>query len=192
LGANSLEVRTGALYHDIGKLKNPIYFTENQSGGISPHNELTPIESASIIIKHVTDGLSIADQEHLPNKIKQFISTHHGTSKTGYFYITYKNANPGKEIDESLFTYPGPRPGTKEQAILMMADSVEAASHSLQEYTESNIHSLVDKIIDAQLENGQVALSPLTFKDIETIKGTFKERLKAIYHTRISYPEEKK
>ena len=192
IGANSIEVRTGALYHDIGKLKNPIYFTENQSGGKSPHSDLNPKESAAIILKHVKDGISIANAHHLPTSIKDFIATHHGTSKTGYFYITYKNANPGKEIDESLFTYPGPKPGTKEQAILMMADSVEAASHSLQEYTESNIHSLVDKIIDAQLENGQFALSPLTFKDIETIKGTFKERLKAIYHTRISYPEEKK
>ena len=156
---------------------------------MNEYYNLNPKESAAIILKHVKDGISIANAHHLPTSIKDFIATHHGTSKTGYFYITYKNANPGKEIDESLFTYPGPKPGTKEQAILMMADSVEAASHSLQEYTESNIHSLVDKIIDAQLENGQFALSPLTFKDIETIKGTFKERLKAIYHTRISYPE---
>ena len=192
VGANSIEVRTGALYHDIGKMKNPIYFTENQSGGINPHNNLPPEESAAIILRHVTDGVSIANAHHLPNSIKDFITTHHGTSKTGYFYITYKNAHPDEEVDEKLFTYAGPRPQTREQAILMMADSVEAASHSLKEYTESNIHALVDKIIDAQLENGQFSLTPLTFKDIDTIKSTFKERLKAIYHTRISYPEEKK
>ena len=192
VGANSIEVRTGALYHDIGKMKSPIYFTENQSGGINPHNNLPPEESAAIILRHVTDGVSIANSHHLPDSIKDFITTHHGTSKTGYFYITYKNAHPDEYIDESLFTYAGPKPQTREQAILMMADSVEAASHSLKEYTESNIHTLVDKIIDAQLENGQFSLTPLTFKDIDTIKSTFKERLKAIYHTRISYPEEKK
>ena len=192
IGANSIEVRTGALYHDIGKIKNPIYFTENQSGGISPHKSLQPEESAKIILQHVKDGIAIARAHHLPQSIKDFITTHHGTSKTGYFYITYKNAHPDEEVDEKLFTYAGPRPQTREQAILMMADSVEAASHSLKEYTESNIHALVDKIIDAQLENGQFSLTPLTFKDIDTIKSTFKERLKAIYHTRISYPEEKK
>ena len=192
IGANSIEVRTGALYHDIGKIKNSIYFTENQSGGISPHNSLQPEESAKKILQHVKDGIAIARAYHLPQSIKDFITTHHGTSKTGYFYITYKNAHPGEEIDESMFTYDGPQPKTREQAILMMADSVEAASHSLKEYTESNIHALVDKIIDAQLENGQFNLAPLTFKDIDTIKATFKERLKAIYHTRISYPEEKK
>ena len=192
IGANSIEVRTGALYHDIGKIKNPIYFTENQSGGISPHNSLKPEESAKIILQHVKDGIAIARAHHLPQSIKDFITTHHGTSKTGYFYITYKNAHPDEEIDETLFTYDGPRPKTREQAILMMADSVEAASHSLEEYTENNIHTLVDKIIDAQLDNGQFSLAPLTFKDIDTIKATFKERLKAIYHTRISYPDEEK
>ena len=192
IGANSIEVRTGALYHDIGKIKNPIYFTENQSGGINPHLKLEPQESAAIILQHIKDGIAIANSHHLPASIKEFITTHHGTSKTGYFYITYKNAHPDEEIDERMFTYDGPKPHTREQAILMMADSVEAASHSLKEYTESNIHTLVDKIIDAQLDNGQFALTPLTFKDIDTIKSTFKERLKAIYHTRISYPEEKK
>ena len=192
IGANSIEVRTGALYHDIGKIKNPIYFTENQSGGISPHNTLPPEESARIILQHVKDGIAIARAHHLPQSITDFITTHHGTSKTGYFYITYKNAHPDEEIDDKLFTYDGPQPKTREQAILMMADSVEAASHSLKEYTESNIHALVDKIIDAQQENGQFSLAPLTFKDIDTIKATFKERLKAIYHTRISYPEAEK
>ena len=192
LGANSLEVRTGALYHDIGKLNNPIYFTENQSGGISPHNALQPEESAAIIIKHVTDGLSMAEHEHLPKKIMGFINTHHGKSKAGYFYITYKNAHPGEEFDESIFTYPGEMPHTKEQAILMLADCVEAASHSIKEYTDENIDTLVNSIIDKKLQDGELSMSPLTFKDIDTIKEIFKKRLKAIYHTRISYPSEKK
>lgn len=192
LGANSLEVRTGALYHDIGKMNNPIYFTENQNGGINPHDNLTPEESASIIIKHVTDGLSIAEREHLPKKIKEFITTHHGTSKAGYFYITYKNSHPDEVIDESLFTYPGTKPETKEQAILMLADCTEAASHSIKEYTDENIETLVDKIVSSKLQEGELSLAPLTFKDIDTIKTVFKKRLKAIYHTRISYPNEKK
>ena len=192
LGANSLEVRTGALYHDIGKMNNPIYFTENQNGGINPHDNLTPEESASIIIKHVTDGLSIAEREHLPKKIKEFITTHHGTSKAGYFYITYKNSHPDEVIDESLFTYPGTKPETKEPAILMLADCTEAASHSIKEYTDENIETLVDKIVSSKLQEGELSLAPLTFKDIDTIKTVFKKRLKAIYHTRISYPNEKK
>ena len=192
LGANSLEVRTGALYHDIGKLNNPIYFTENQSGGINPHDALTPEESAGIIIKHVTDGLSLAEHKHLPKKIKEFITTHHGTSKAGYFYITYKNAHPDEEIDESKFTYPGTKPQTKEQAILMLADCVEAASHSIKEYTDENIDELVEKIVSGRLQAGELSQAPLTFKDIDTIKSVFKKRLKAIYHTRISYPNEKK
>ena len=192
VGANSLEVRTGALYHDIGKTENPIYFTENQSGGISPHKALTPIESARVIIKHVTDGLAIAKREKLPKKIQEFITTHHGLSKTGYFYITYKNEHPDEKVDERLFTYPGPQPYTKEQAILSMADCVEAASHSLKEYTEENINMLVDNIIDPKVKNGEFSLSPLTFQDIDKIKKVFKKRLMAIYHTRISYPTEKK
>ena len=192
IGANSLEVRTGALYHDIGKTENPIYFTENQSGGISPHKALTPIESARVIIKHVTDGLAIAKREKLPKKIQEFITTHHGLSKTGYFYITYKNEHPGENVDDKLFTYPGPQPHTKEQAILSMADCVEAASHSLKEYTEENINNMVDNIIDPKVKNGEFSLSPLTFQDIDNIKRVFKKRLMAIYHTRISYPTEKK
>ena len=192
IGANSLEVRTGALYHDIGKLENPIFFTENQNGGISPHNNLTPIESAKAIIKHVTDGLATAEHEGLPKKIRDFIATHHGLSKTGYFYITYKNEHPNEEVDERLFTYPGPRPTTKEQAVLMLADCVEAASHSIKEYTEENICKLVDNIIEAKLREGELTISPLTFQDIHNIKAIFKKRLMAIYHTRISYPTEQK
>lgn len=192
IGANPLEVRTGALYHDIGKLENPIMFTENQNGGVSPHSNMTPIESAQTIIKHVTDGLATAEHEGLPKKIKDFIQTHHGVSKTGYFYITYKNEHPNEETDDSLFTYPGPKPSTKEQAILMLADCVEAASHSLQEYTEENINKLVDNIVEGKLRDGELAMSPITFQDIHTIKEVFNKRLMAIYHTRISYPTEQK
>ena len=192
LGANSLEVRTGALYHDIGKLLDPIYFTENQGNGVNPHDVLAPEKSAGIIIKHVTDGLNIAEHEHLPKTIKDFITTHHGNSKTGYFYITYKNAHPDEEIDEKLFTYPGTKPTTQEQAILMLADCVEAASHSIKEHTEANIDEMVDKLISGKLQEGELSQAPLTFKDIDTIKTVFKKRLKAIYHTRISYPNEKK
>jgi putative nucleotidyltransferase with HDIG domain len=192
IGANALLVRTGALYHDIGKLESPIYFTENQNGGISPHSTLTPIESAQAIIKHVTNGLSTAEHEGLPKKIREFITTHHGLSKTGYFYITYKNEHPNEPVDEKLFTYPGPRPFTKEQAVLMLADCVEAASHSLKEYTEENISKLVDNIVGGKLNEGELTMSPITFQDIHTIKEVFKKRLMAIYHTRISYPTEKK
>lgn len=191
IGANSLEVRTGALYHDIGKLNAPIYFTENQSGGFNPHSTLSLQESAKIIIKHVTDGVALAEKHHLPSSIVEFIKTHHGLGKTGYFYITYMNEHPDEEIDESAFTYPGPNPSTKEQAVLMLADCVEAASHSLKEYTEENINELVNNIVDKRLQNGELNMCPITFRDIETIKDVFKNRLKAIYHTRISYPTKK-
>lgn len=192
VGANSLLVRTGALYHDIGKTGNPIYFTENQSGGISPHTGLSYIDSAQIIKKHVTDGLELAKRAGLPKNIQEFITTHHGTSKTGWFYISYKNEHPEEKIDEELFTYPGPKPTTKEQAILMLADCTEAASHSIGTYTEENINKTVDNVIDGKLKSQELSLSPLTFQDIETIKNIFKRRLMAIYHTRISYPKENK
>lgn len=192
IGANSLEVRTGALYHDIGKSNNPIYFTENQSGGKNPHNELEPQESAQIIIRHVLEGAAIAERNHLPRKIKDFITTHHGKSKTGFFYITYKNLHPNEEINEATFTYPGSKPTTQEQGILMLADCVEAASHSISEYTAANIEEKVNSVVDSKVVEGELEMCPLTFKDIYTIKEIFKERLKAIYHTRISYPEEKK
>ena len=190
IGGNSLLARTGALYHDIGKLKNPVYFTENQSGGVSPHTSLSYIESAQIIIKHVTDGLELAKREGLPKRIQEFIMTHHGLSKTGWFYISYKNEHPDEEVDESLFTYPGPKPTTKEQAVLMLADCTEAASHSIKEYSEENINKKVDDVIDGIVRNRELELSPLTFQDIDTIKRLFKKRLMAIYHTRISYPKE--
>ena len=145
-----------------------------------------------MVISHVTDGLKLAEKNNLPKVIKDFITTHHGLGKTKYFYISWKNEHSGEEPNEELFTYPGPNPSTKEQAILMMADSVEAASRSLPEYTEESISNLVDKIIDSQVEEGYFKECPITFKDIATIKAVFKEKLKTIYHTRISYPELKK
>ena len=191
VGASSLLVRTGAMYHDIGKLSNPIFFTENQ-GSTNPHACLPYEKSAQIIISHVTDGLRLADKHHLPEAIKDFIRTHHGLSKAKYFYISYQNEHPGEEIDESLFTYPGPNPHSMETAILMMADSVEAASRSLPEYTEENIANLVDRIIDTQVAEGYFKSCPITFKDITDIKAVLKEKLRTIYHTRITYPELKR
>ena len=185
-------VRTGALYHDIGKMENPVFFTENQVSGINPHKNLSYEQSAQVVIGHVTDGLKLADKYNLPKVIKDFISTHHGQGKTKYFYISWKNEHPDEEPDENMFTYPGPNPFTKEQAILMMADSVEAASRSLPEYTEESISKLVEKIIDSQVNDGYFKECPITFKDIATVKSVFKEKLKTMYHTRISYPELKK
>ena len=188
IGARAQLVRTGALYHDIGKTERPVFFTENQSG-ISPHKHLSPQKSAEVIIAHVANGLALASKNNLPDSIKRFIATHHGKGMAKYFYITYKNEHPDEEIDTSLFTYPGPNPATKEEAILMMADSVEAASRSLPEYTEESISNLVDKIIDGQVADGFFRECDITFRDIEVAKETLKEKLKTIYHTRISYPE---
>lgn len=192
IDAKSQLVRTGALYHDIGKMENPVFFTENQSGGVNPHKNLNYEQSAQVVISHVTDGLKLAEKHNLPKVIKDFITTHHGRGKTKYFYISWKNDHPGEEPEEDAFTYPGPNPFTKEQAILMMADSVEAASRSLPEYTEESISNLVEKIIDSQVAEGYFRECPITFKDIATVKAVFKEKLKTIYHTRISYPELKK
>ena len=191
IGAKSQLVRTGALYHDIGKLMNPAFFTENQSG-VNPHKNLSYEQSAQVIISHVTDGLKLADKHNLPKVIKDFINTHHGHGLTKYFYISYQNEHPNEEVDAEKFRYPGVNPFTKEQAILMMADSVEAASRSLAEYTEESIGGLVDKIIDSQVADGFFKECPITFKDIAQVKALFKEKLKTIYHTRITYPELKK
>ncbi|MBQ0049937.1 MAG: HDIG domain-containing protein [Bacteroidales bacterium] len=191
LGANAQLVRTAALYHDIGKLKNPVFFTENQSGS-NPHNNLAFEDSAQVIIQHVKNGLEMASKYDLPQSIKNFIASHHGRSKTKFFYISYLNQNPGKKVNEEIFTYPGPNPGTLEEAILMMADAVEAASRSLGEYTEESISSLVDKIIDSQMQEGYFNRCPITFQNIDDCKQGFKEKLRSIYHTRISYPELKK
>ena len=190
IGANSLEVRVGALYHDIGKMKDPIYFTENQSGGISPHSSIPPEASTLIIKKHVSDGLELG--HGLPRIIRDYIATHHGTSKTGYFYITYKNAHPDEEVDDQFFSYPGPKPFTREQAILMLADSVEAAARSIKEYTEENINQKVESIVNGKIDEGELSDSPLTLREISIIKEVFKKRLKNIHHTRISYPTENK
>lgn len=188
IGAKSQLVRTGALYHDIGKMKNPIYFTENQSG-VNPHENLSYIESAQIIISHVTDGLKMADKYNLPSVIRDFISTHHGQGKAKYFFVKYKNENPDTDVDELLFTYPGPNPFTREQAILMMADSVEASSRSLSEYTDQSIRDLVNRIVDGQLAEGYFRECPITFRDIAYSKTVLIEKLKTIYHTRVSYPK---
>ncbi|RRC99460.1 HD family phosphohydrolase [Prevotella sp. OH937_COT-195] len=189
IGAKAQLVRTGALYHDIGKMINPPFFTENQAGGVNPLSNMPCTEAAQVIISHVTEGLKLAEQDNLPREIKDFISTHHGEGKTKYFYVTYKNEHPDETIDEALFTYPGPNPFTREQAILMMADSVEAASHSLNEYTEENISELVNRIIDNHTAEGVFHDCPITFHDISLTKQVLIERLKAIYHTRIVYPE---
>ena len=188
INANVQLVRTGALYHDIGKLSRPAFFTENQSGK-NPHERISPIKSAEVIISHVTEGIKLAEHYDIPDVIKRFILTHHGKGKVKYFYITYKNAHPDVEIDEEKFTYPGPNPESKEEAILMMADSVEAASRSLSEYTEESISNLVDRIISTQVDEGYFDESDISFKDIQIAKTALKERLKTIYHTRITYPE---
>lgn len=185
--ANSLLVRTGALYHDIGKMTNPVFFTENQAG-VNPHDQLSDLESAQIIISHVTEGLKLAEKFNLPGIIKDFISTHHGTGLTKYFYINYCNEHPDEQVDKEMFQYPGPNPFTREQAILMMADTVEAASRSLNEYTEENISTLTNKLIDSQVADGFFRECPITFRDIALAKSVLIERLKSIYHTRISYP----
>ena len=189
IGAKSQLVRTGALYHDIGKMVNPVFFTENQQSGVNPHRNLSYEQSAHAVISHVTEGLKLADKYNLPKVIKDFITTHHGKGKTKYFYISWMNEHPGAQPDDAAFTYPGPNPFTREQAILMMADAVEAASRSLPDYTETSIGALVDKIIDSQVAEGYFKDCPITFHDIATVKKVFKEKLKTIYHTRISYPE---
>jgi putative nucleotidyltransferase with HDIG domain len=189
--ANSLLVRTGALYHDIGKMANPVFFTENQAG-VNPHDNMPYTESARIVISHVTDGMKMAEKAGLPAIIKNFILTHHGRGMTKYFYIKQQNEHPDEDIDREPFTYPGPNPFTREQAILMMADAVEAASRSLNEYTEENIYNLVNRIIDSQVSEGYFRECPITFRDIAQAKLVLIDRLKSIYHTRVSYPKLKK
>ena len=188
IGAKSLLVRVGALYHDIGKMVNPVFFTENQAG-VNPHSRLTPQESAQIIISHVTEGVKMAEKFGVPDVIRNFILTHHGRGMARYFYNTYKNEHPDEEVDEKPFRYPGPNPFSQEQAILMMADTVEAAARSLKEYTEESISALVNRIIDGQVKEGYFANCPITFRDIAVAKRVLIDRLKSIYHTRVQYPE---
>jgi hypothetical protein len=188
IGGNPLLVRTGALYHDIGKMYEPIYFIENQTTGINPHDNLEFEESAKAIINHVEKGVELARKNKLPEAIIDFIRTHHGNTTVQYFYRSYIKKYPDKDVDLGKFTYPGPRPSSKEMAVLMMADSVEAASRSLGEFSEETIAELVEKIINTQLKSGQFEVAPITFGDITTVKEVFKIRLKNIYHARISYP----
>ena len=188
IGANTQLVRTGALYHDIGKMCSPVFFTENQHG-VNPHAGLDPQTSAKKIISHVTEGVALAQKAKLPEMVVNFIREHHGRGVTKYFFNTACNAAPEHDVDPAPFTYPGPNPHSKETAILMMADAVEAASRSLKEYTPDSINSLVDKLIDSQIADGMFDESPISFADIQKIKATFKKRLSTIYHTRIAYPD---
>ena len=186
--ANPQLVRTAALYHDIGKMDNAPFFTENQSG-VNPHDKLTPQESARIITGHIEKGLELADKFGLPESIRGFIASHHGKGVARYFYIKYKQDHPDQEPDPKDFSYPGPNPYSKETAVVMMADAVEAASRSLKEYTEESIGELVDKIIDTQVEEGYFQDCPISWQEINRVKETFKEKLRTMYHTRISYPD---
>ncbi|QEC52990.1 HD family phosphohydrolase [Anseongella ginsenosidimutans] len=189
IGGNALLVRAGALYHDIGKMKSPSYFKENQNKGYNPHDKLTYDESARIIIRHVTDGIAMARKKSIPEDIVNFIQTHHGTTRVDYFYQSFLKNFPDRIMDEQIFRYPGPIPFTKEQAVLMLADSVEAASRSLKEPNATNIESLVDRIVDYKIEQNQLVNSDITLRDIATIRSIFKEMLISIYHARIEYPK---
>ena len=180
-------VRAGALYHDIGKIDNPAFFTENQYG-VNPHDSLTPKQSAGIIIRHVTDGLKRAEKAKLPEVIRDFISQHHGLGTAKYFYNTYCRQHPDEDVDPTPFTYPGPNPQTRESSLLMMADSVEAASRSLTDHSQEAIRNLVDRLIDGQVSSGLHNDSPLSFRDIRDIKDCFTSRLRSMYHARVSYP----
>jgi putative nucleotidyltransferase with HDIG domain len=188
IGGNPLLVRAGAMYHDIGKMASPMYFTENQINNINPHNNLSFEDSAQIIINHVTEGVRMAKKNELPQQIIDFIATHHGTTKARYFYNSFVNTNPDIKPDESIFTYPGPIPFTKETAILMMSDAIEATSRSLKNYSDKDIDDLVEKIVGIQISEGQFNDSPITFKEIQASKNVFKQKLKSIYHARIEYP----
>lgn len=188
IGANALLVRTGALYHDIGKITDPLYYTENQNGVENPLLKMDPRDAAQVIMAHVTEGERLARKAHLPEVIINFITTHHGTSLVRYFYNTYCNAHPQENVDETLFRYPGAKPSTKEGAILMMADAIEARSRSLEDFSEEAIRKAVNQMIDSQIADGQFAETPLSFKDVEDIRRVFVTRLSAMNHHRISYP----
>jgi hypothetical protein len=189
IGANSMLVRTGALYHDIGKMVNPMYFTENQTTGVNPHHDLSPKDSAKIITDHVIKGVEIAKKYNLPDRIIDFIRTHHGTSTTYYFLMKEKEMNPDTDVDIKKFQYQGPNPFSKETAILMMCDAAEAASKSLKIPTAQSISDLIDRIIEKQMSDNQFLNSDITFKEIETIKKVIKKKLLSMYHLRVEYPE---
>jgi len=187
IGANVQLVRAGALYHDIGKINNPAFFTENQYG-VNPHDALSPEQSARVLHNHVNDGLRMADKEKLPKVLRDLIAQHHGKGKAKYFYTKYQQQHPDEVIDDALFTYPGPNPQTREASLLMMADSVEAASRSMTDHSPDAISSLVNKIIDGQVDDGLHRESPLSFRDIQQAKEAFITRLRTMYHSRIAYP----
>ena len=192
IGANMQLVRAGALYHDIGKTKNPAFFTENQVGE-NPHDHLVrPEDSAKIVIDHVTNGLKLAEEANLPKVIKDLIAQHHGKGVTRYFYYKACEANPDVEVDPTPFTYPGPNPQTKEAAILMMADACEAATKSMSDHSEEAIAAMVSKIIDGQIADGLLRETPISFRDVEKVKKLFVERLRTAYHVRVSYPDQLK
>lgn len=188
IGGNMLLARTGAMYHDIGKIKNPLYFTENQTSRYNMHEDMSYNESASIIIQHVLDGIEVCRKYHVPEQIIDFVRTHHGTRRTEYFYQMALRENVDGFVDEADFRYHGPIPFSKETAVLMMADSVEAASRSLADKTEESINKLVDNIIDAQIKDDQFLNANLTFRDVTVVKKVFKKKLMSIYHVRIAYP----
>ena len=189
IGGDSLLARTGALYHDVGKIKNPMYFTENQHGGYNSHNDISNVESAQIIISHVFDGIELAKKARLPEQVIDFIRTHHGTRRTEYFYIMEKRQHPDEEVDPTDFSYHGPNPFSRETAVLMICDSVEAASRSLKDPDENSISNLVDSIIQKQMDDGQFQNVDLTMRDFTTIKKVLKKKLMSIYHVRIAYPD---
>jgi putative nucleotidyltransferase with HDIG domain len=189
ISANNLLARAGALYHDVGKIANSEYFVENQAEGFSPHDRLDPLKSSGIIIDHVRAGVDLARKYKLPSQITDFIQTHHGTSVAYYFYKKYLDRNPKGTEMQKHFSYSGPKPFSKETAIVMMADAVEAASRTLSNYSEEKISELVERIIYIQEQDGQFSETPLTFKDISDIKSVFIKRLSNIYHARIAYPE---
>ena len=189
IGGDTLLARTGALYHDIGKMANPMYFTENQHGAYNSHNDISNVESAQIIISHVLDGIEMAQKARLPEQVVEFIRTHHGTRRTEYFYIMEKRLHPDEEVDPADFTYHGPIPFSRETAVLMICDSVEAASRSIKEPDENNISALVDNIIQKQMDEGQFQNVDLTMRDFTTIKKVLKKKLMSIYHVRIAYPD---
>ena len=188
VGGNTLLVRTGALYHDIGKIANPQYFTENQSSTTSPHEELSYLESAEIIIGHINDGIELAKKYKLPDIVIDFIRTHHGTSRVEYFYRKYKEDHPDTDQFDQ-FHYPGPKPFSKETAIVMMSDAVEASTRSIPDKTEQNLSEMIDKVIGHQLSTGQYDNAEITMKEINTIREAFKRFIRGVYHVRISYPE---
>ena len=189
IGANSMLARTGALYHDIGKMLNPMYFIENQSTGVNPHNDLSPKDSAYLIINHVIKGIELAKEHRLPDRIIDFIRTHHGTSLVYYFYMKEQELNPEEKVDIIKFQYPGPIPFSKETAILMICDAAEAATKSIKNPTAQSIDVLIDKIVEKQKSDNQFINSDITFREIEKIKKVVKKKLMNMYHLRIEYPD---